>query len=60
MRIYWNQIRVGRRTSVDDIRARRLSLSTADLRVRGFSVLPQSTVGVQSLTPLHATVWADI
>ena len=37
MRIYWDQIRVGRRTSVDDIRARRLSLSTADLRVRGFS-----------------------
>ena len=23
-------------------------------------VLPQSTVGVQSLTHLHATVWADI
>ena len=25
-----------------------------------FLVLPQSTVGVQSLTHLHATVWADI
>ena len=24
------------------------------------SVLPQSTVGVQSLTHLHATVWADM
>ena len=41
--------------------------SVAHLRTQAFLrsfaqhwVLPQSTVGVQSLTHLHATVWADM
>ena len=37
MRIYWDQILVGSRDSVDNVHERRISLSTADLRVRGFS-----------------------
>ena len=37
MRIYWDQILVGRRGSVDRIREHRVDLSSADLRVRGFS-----------------------
>ena len=37
MRIYWDQILVGRRGEIDRIREHRVDLSSADLRVRGFS-----------------------
>ena len=37
MRIYWDQILVGRRGFIDGVRERRLDPSSAELRVRGFS-----------------------
>ncbi len=37
MRIYWDQILVGRRASIDGVREHRIDLSSADLRERGFS-----------------------
>ena len=49
MRIYWDQIRVGRRDSVDDVHERRISPSTAELRVRGFSA-ELHPVGTQPTT----------